>query len=92
MWRPTEPSDFLEVFEHFMTQNVATARPDSTLSAVKFKELMGFNGVEVKYTMRGNVFYGLKKKDPPLNKRMTPMKDYEGIFADFLSWTIFSLT
>ena len=46
-----------------MRAEFLAARPDSNMSAVKFKELMGFNGVEVKHTMRGNVFYGLKKRE-----------------------------
>jgi hypothetical protein len=36
--------------------------PDKSISAVKFKELMGFNGVESKRTNQGQVFYGIKRK------------------------------
>jgi len=36
--------------------------PDSSLTAVKFKELMGYNGVESKRVSKGVVFYGIKQK------------------------------
>lgn len=35
---------------------------DSKMSPVKFKELMGYNGIESKRVSRGMVFYGLKRK------------------------------
>ena len=38
-------------------------KPDATMSVTKFKELMGFNGVETKHTKHGNCFIGIKKKD-----------------------------
>jgi hypothetical protein len=38
------------------------ACPGVSISAVKFKELMGFNGVEGKHVMTGKVFYGIKHK------------------------------
>jgi hypothetical protein len=43
-------------------QEFMTAKPDSSLTVVKFKELMGFNGVESKRTNQGQVFYGIKQK------------------------------
>jgi P4 family phage/plasmid primase-like protien len=39
-------------------------KPDSTMSVVKFKELMGFNGIESKHTKHGNCFLGIKRKEP----------------------------
>ena len=38
------------------------ACPGVSISAVKFKELMGFNGVGIKHTKGGNVFFGIKPK------------------------------
>lgn len=38
------------------------ARSEVSLTAVKFKELMGYNGIETKHIMKGSVFYGLKRK------------------------------
>lgn len=38
------------------------AHPDSSLTAVKFKELMGYNGVDAKRVAKGVVFWGLKQK------------------------------
>ena len=46
-----------------MRQNFMLTHPDSNMSAVKFKELMGFNGVEGKHTMAGKVFYGIKRRE-----------------------------
>jgi len=43
--------------------NFISDRPESTLSVVKFKELMGFNGVESKHTRHGTSFVGIKKKE-----------------------------
>jgi len=40
-------------------------KPESTMTVVKFKELMGFNGVESKHTKHGNVFMGIKRKTTP---------------------------
>jgi hypothetical protein len=45
-----------------MRMEFLAAKPDSTMSVVKFKELMGFNGVESKRTNQGQVFYGIKRK------------------------------
>ena len=41
---------------------LATQAAGNTLSAVKFKELMGYNGIEAKRNNRGIVFNGIKKK------------------------------
>lgn len=46
-----------------MRQQFLMTHPDSNMSAVKFKELMGFNGVEGKHTMAGKVFYGIKRRE-----------------------------
>jgi P4 family phage/plasmid primase-like protien len=46
-----------------MRLDFLSSHPGQSLSPVKFKELMGYNGVEVKHTMKGNVFYGLKRKE-----------------------------
>ena len=46
-----------------MRMEFLAAKPDSTMSVVKFKELMGFNGVESKRTNQGQVFYGIKRKN-----------------------------
>ena len=46
-----------ELRAEFLIEN-----PDTSLTAVKFKELMGYNGVNSKHTMRGNVFFGLKRR------------------------------
>jgi P4 family phage/plasmid primase-like protien len=45
-----------------MRQEFLASHPDTTMSTVKFKELMGFNGVEGKHTMSGKVFYGIKRR------------------------------
>ena len=41
---------------------LATQAAGNTVSAVKFKELMGYNGIEAKRNNRGIVFNGIKKK------------------------------
>lgn len=45
-----------------MRADYLSSHIDVSLSAVKFKELMGYNGVEIKHTMKGNMFYGLKRR------------------------------
>ena len=51
-----------------MRQEFLATHPDSNISAVKFKEMMGFNGVEGKHTMVGKVFYGIKRRETsPIN-------------------------
>ena len=39
-----------------------TDHPDAALTAVKFRELMGYNGMEQKRVTKGVVFWGLKRK------------------------------
>jgi P4 family phage/plasmid primase-like protien len=46
-----------------MRNDYLASHPGATLSAVKFKELMGYNGVDVKHTKQGNAFYGIKRKE-----------------------------
>lgn len=45
-----------------MRRDFLTDKPECNLSAVKFKELMGYNGVESKHVKSGAVFIGLKRK------------------------------
>lgn len=45
-----------------MRSEFLSARPECTMTAVKFKELMGYNGIEVKHVMKGSVFYGIRRK------------------------------
>lgn len=46
-----------------MRRDFLADKPDSGLSVVKFKELMGYNGVESKRITAGVYFIGLKKRD-----------------------------
>jgi P4 family phage/plasmid primase-like protien len=45
-----------------MRRDFLIDKPDCNMSAVKFKELMGYNGVETSHTRGGNMFIGLKRK------------------------------
>lgn len=45
-----------------MRMDYLAACPGVSISAVKFKEMMGFNGVEGKHTTAGRVFVGIKQK------------------------------
>ncbi len=45
-----------------MRNDFLTYKPDCNLSTVKFKELMGFNGVEARRITKGIFFCGIKKK------------------------------
>jgi phage/plasmid-associated DNA primase len=51
------------VFANELRRDYLTDKPESNISTVKFKELMGLNGVESKKIMHGQVFYGIKKKN-----------------------------
>ena len=39
-----------------------TDHPESSLTAVKFKDLMGYNSIESKHNRTGSVFWGIKRK------------------------------
>lgn len=45
-----------------MRMDFLSSHPEGTLTTVKFKELMGFNGVEARHTKKGNVFIGIKRR------------------------------
>ena len=45
-----------------MRRDFLADKPDCSMSVVKFKELMGYNGVEGKHTRAGSFFIGLKRK------------------------------
>jgi P4 family phage/plasmid primase-like protien len=46
-----------EMRTHFLE-----TKPECNLTAVKFKELMGFNGLDSKHIEKGTVYIGIKKK------------------------------